>query len=78
MKETISFRIEQTTREQLDLLARTMSADRSSLIDDALRAYLEFNSWFLQEVDRGVAEADAKEFATSVEVEETFRRLIDE
>jgi len=78
MKETISFRIEQTTREQLDLLARTMSADRSSLIDDALRAYLEFNSWFLQEVDRGVAEADAKEFATSLEVEETFRRLIDE
>lgn len=78
MKETISFRIEKSNREQLDLLAKAVNSDRSSLIDDAIRAYLEFNSWFLKEVDLGVTDADAGDFATNSEVEETFSRLIGE
>jgi predicted transcriptional regulator len=78
MKETISFRIEKSNREQLDLLAKAINSDRSSLIDDAIRAYLEFNSWFLKEVELGVADADAGDFATDSEVEETFARLTGE
>ena len=75
MKETISFRIEKNNREKLDLLAQSMNTDRSALIDDAIRAYLEFNSWFLDEVDRGLADADAEDFATLEEVNQTFDRL---
>lgn len=75
MKETISFRIEKDNREKLDLLAQSMNTDRSALIDDAIRAYLEFNSWFLDEVDKGLADADGEDFATPEEVDETFDRL---
>lgn len=75
MKETISFRIERSNREKLDLLAQSMNADRSTLIDEAIRAYLEFNSWFLDEVEKGLRDAETGDFATSEEVEETFKRL---
>lgn len=75
MKETISFRIEKSHREKLDLLAQSMNADRSTLIDEAIRAYLEFNSWFLDEVEKGLRDAETGDFATSEEVEETFERL---
>lgn len=75
MKETISFRIEKENREKLDLLAQSMNTDRSALIDDAIRAYLEFNAWFLDEVDKGLSDADAGDFATPQEVEQTFARL---
>lgn len=75
MKETISFRIERSNREKLDLLAQSMNADRSTLIDEAIRAYLEFNSWFLDEVEKGLRDAETGDFATSEEVEETFERL---
>ncbi len=75
MKETISFRIEKSHREKLALLAQSMNADRSTLIDEAIRAYLEFNSWFLEEVEKGLRDAEAGDFATSEQVEETFERL---
>lgn len=75
MKENISFRIEKSNREMLDALAKATNSDRSSLIDNAIRAYLEFNSWFLKEVDQGIADADAGDFASESEVEETFARF---
>ncbi len=75
MKETISFRIEKVDKERLDSLCEIMNSDRSALIDDAIRAYLEFNSWFLDQVDKGLQEAVAGNFASESEVEETFSKL---
>jgi predicted transcriptional regulator len=78
MKETISFRIESERREKLDTLARQLETDRSTLIDDAIRVYLEFNAWFIKEVEKGLEEAEISNFASASEVEETFSRLTGE
>ncbi len=78
MKETISFRIESERREKLDTLARQLETDRSTLIDDAIRAYLEFNAWFIKEVESGLEEAEIGNFASASEVEATFSRLTSE
>lgn len=75
MKETISFRIESQNREKLDQLVASTNTDRSALINDAIRAYLEFHSWFLGEVERGLTEANRGDFASPEEVAATFKRL---
>ncbi len=75
MKETISFRIAKENREKLDLIATSLHTDRSALIDEAIRAYLEFNTWFIEEVERGIKDADEGDFASTEEVEAVFNRL---
>lgn len=78
MKETISFRIEKSNREKLDLLAQSLNSDRSALIDEAIRSYLDFNAWFVEQVELGIEEADRGDFIDSKEVKTTFERLLDE
>jgi predicted transcriptional regulator len=58
-KQTISFRLESSRVAALDALAGAMNRDRTYLISEAVQAYLETQQWHLQEIEAGIAEADA-------------------
>jgi RHH-type rel operon transcriptional repressor/antitoxin RelB len=40
----------------------------------ALEAFVESETWQIEEIKRGLTEADAGEFATDAEVEATFEK----
>jgi predicted transcriptional regulator len=74
-KENVTFRLDREKREALDAIAVGMDRDRSYLINEAIALYLEMHQWQLEEIQKGVAEADAGDFATEEEVAAVFTRL---
>jgi predicted transcriptional regulator len=58
-KQTVSFRLESDKVAALDALADTMDRDRTYLLGEAVQAYLETQQWHLEQIEAGVAEADA-------------------
>lgn len=60
-KQTISFRLESDKVAALDALAGSMERDRTYLLGEAVEAYLEVQRWHLEQIESGIAEADAGE-----------------
>jgi predicted transcriptional regulator len=58
-KQTVSFRLASDKVAALDALAGSMERDRTYLLDEAVQAYLETQQWHLEEIQAGIAEADA-------------------
>ena len=58
-KQTISFRLESDQLSALDALADSMDRDRSYLLSEAVRAFLQTQQWQLQQIEAGIADADA-------------------
>src|SRR5258708_24827269 len=58
-KQTISFRLESDKVSALDALADSMDRDRSYLLSEAVQAYLQIQQWHLEQIEAGIAEADA-------------------
>lgn len=74
-KETITFRVDSDKRKALDTLAQSLDRDRTYVINEAIETYLEMHKWQIEEIERGMREADAGDFATPEEVEAVFSRL---
>ena len=74
-KENITFRIDTDKKLALEAIAAGMDRDRSFLINEAIAAYLEMHQWQIEEIKRGIAEADAGDFASDEEVKATFAQL---
>lgn len=58
-KQTISFRLSTDKVAALNELAGILDRDRTHLLDEAVQAYLEAQRWQLQEIRKGIADADA-------------------
>jgi predicted transcriptional regulator len=58
-KQTVSFRLESNQVAALDALADSMDRDRTYLIGEAVRAYLDTQQWHLEQIKAGIADADA-------------------
>ena len=63
--------------EALDAIATAMDRDRSYLLNEAVQLYLELHQWQIAEIQQGIQEADAGDFASDEEVAEVFARLTD-
>jgi len=74
-KENITFRIDQDKKLALEAIAAGMNRDRSYVLNEAIDAYLEMHQWQIEEIQKGIAEADAGDFASEEEVKATFTRL---
>ena len=74
-KENITFRLDSGKRAALDEIAAGVDRDRSYLINEAITLYLEMHQWQIEEIHRGIVEADAGDFATEEEVSAVFARL---
>ena len=74
-KENITFRIDSDKKLALDAIAAGMNRDRSFVLNEAVAAYIEMYQWQLEEITKGIAEADAGDFASDEEVKAMFTKL---
>lgn len=74
MTSTMTIRLDDELREQLDQLATAMQRSKSFLAAEAIREFIELNAWQVQEIQQAVKEADAGEFASESEVKRTFAK----
>lgn len=58
-KQTISFRLASDKVSALDALATSLDRDRTYLLSEAVQAYLETQEWHLEQIEAGIADADA-------------------
>jgi predicted transcriptional regulator len=74
-KENITFRLDVEKRAALDAIATAMDRDRSYLLNEAVRLYLDLHQWQIEEIQQGIAEAEAGDFASDEDVDAVFARL---
>ena len=73
-RETITFRVDSGTRKTLDAIAAEIDRDRSYVLNEAVKAYVDAHQWQVEHIMRGVKQADAGKFASDAEVKEAFAR----
>ena len=59
----------------LDELATMKDRDRSYLIKQAVADFISLQRWHIEEINKGLAEADAGDFASDEEVRQMFAEL---
>ncbi|NBD73630.1 ribbon-helix-helix protein, CopG family [Patescibacteria group bacterium] len=74
-KGAITVRIDTAKRKELDALAEARKKDRSSLVNEAVEQYLAHEAWQIEQIEEGLRQADAGDFATPQEVERAFARF---
>lgn len=73
-KDTVTFRIEANKKKALDTIAESLDRDRSYVINEAIRSYIELYDWQVSHIKEGLRQADAGEFASPKEVEAAFAK----
>ncbi len=73
--ETLTIRIDPEMRDSLDAIAASQDRDRTYIVREALRAYLELYQWQVKHIEKGVRAADAGKFSSDAEVRKTVARL---
>jgi RHH-type rel operon transcriptional repressor/antitoxin RelB len=69
---TLSIRVPVQLKDALGTLARATGRNRNTLAIEALRRFIAVEQWQIAEIEAGLAEADAGDFATSDEIEAAF------
>jgi len=70
----LTLRLDPKLKKQLNRLSRAMSRSRSFLAAEAIREYVALNDWQIEEIKKGLAEADRGEFASDKDVERTLKK----
>lgn len=73
MSTTLSLRLPEETKAQLDSLAKTSHRRKSDMLLGWINERLELERWQLEEINKGIAEADAGLFASEDE-RQTLRK----
>jgi RHH-type rel operon transcriptional repressor/antitoxin RelB len=70
----LTLRLDPKLKKQLDRLSRAMNRSRSFVAAEAIREYVALNDWQIEEIKKGLAEADRGQFATDKDVERTLKK----
>ena len=73
MKAT-TVRIDDNTLNRVDDLAQALSRSRSWVINQAIGRFLEYEEWFVKEVENGLKEVEQGDIASHEEVVAKFRK----
>jgi len=60
---TLTLRLNADLKKRLEKLARSTRRTRSFLAAEAIRDYVKLNEWQVEEIEKGIQEADRGEFA---------------
>lgn len=74
MTAAFTIRLDDETLAKLDALAADTDRSRNWLAAKAIETYIELNSWQIERIKEGIAQADRGEFATEEEVEAVFAK----
>ena len=72
----ISLRMSEEKIQQVDSLAKTLGRSRAWVINQAMDRYLAYESWFITQVEQGLAEAEAGKTVPHDEVMAGLRERI--
>jgi len=76
--KTTTVRMADELLERVDGIAKTLNRPRSWVVTQALDRFVNYEEWFLQEVQAGLAEVERGEVATTEEVTRAFlKRNVD-
>ena len=64
----MTLRLEPSLRKRLDDLAKTQRRSRSFIAAEAIREYVDVNQWQIEEIKKGLEEANRGEFAGEAQV----------
>ena len=64
----MTLRLEPELRKRLEGLAKAQRRSRSFIAAEAIREYVALNEWQIEEIRKGLAEAERGEFAGQEEV----------
>jgi RHH-type transcriptional regulator, rel operon repressor / antitoxin RelB len=73
-EKILTLRLEGGLRGKLDKLAAATRRSRSFLAAEAIREYVALNSWQIEEIYKGLAEAERGEFASESEVKRVAKK----
>jgi RHH-type transcriptional regulator, rel operon repressor / antitoxin RelB len=70
----LTLRLDAKLKNQLDRLSKAMSRSRSFVAAEAIREFVALNEWQIEEIRKGIEEADRGEFASDKQVEQSLKR----
>jgi len=70
----VSGRVDIAISEKLELLAKATARSRSFLIGEAIKAYVDEQSWQIEAIKKGVEQANQGKFASDEKVRKTFAK----
>ena len=73
-REAITFRLDADKKKALDSIAAGLDRDRSYVLNEAIRSYIEIYRWQVEHIKEGLREADAGRFASEAEVAKVFAK----
>ena len=74
-QENFTFLLDSEKKEALKAIATVTDRDLTYVLNEAIASYLEIYQWLLDEINKGVAEAEAGDFASDDEVQAVFVKL---
>ncbi|MDB5553190.1 MAG: hypothetical protein JWL86_3174 [Rhizobium sp.] len=72
----ITIRISDDTAERLDQLAKKLDRSQATMAEQAIEDFVAREEWQIAEIEAGLAEADAGDFATAEEVSAVAAKYI--
>jgi predicted transcriptional regulator len=73
-RRILTLRLDNGLRAKLDKLAMATRRSRSFLAAEAIRDFVALNSWQIEEIHKGLTEADRGEFASESEVKRVAKK----
>jgi RHH-type rel operon transcriptional repressor/antitoxin RelB len=70
----LTLRLDPKLRKQLDRLAEATKRSRSFLAAEALREYVALNEWQIEEIKKGLREAELGDLASDKEVQQSLKK----
>jgi len=73
MKAT-TIRMDDSVLERVDSLAKSVQRSRTWVINQAVERFLNYEEWYIREVEAGIKEAEAGDLASNEDVAKRFAR----
>ncbi|MEG4529127.1 CopG family transcriptional regulator [Microcoleus sp. D2_18a_D3] len=74
-QESFTFLLDSEKKEALKAIATVTDRDLTYVLNEAIASYLDIYQWLLDEINKGVAEAEAGDFASDDEVQVVVAKL---
>ena len=74
-QESFTFLLDSEKKEALKAIATVTDRDLTYVLNEAIASYLDIYQWLLDEINKGVAEAEAGDFASDDEVQAVVAKL---
>jgi predicted transcriptional regulator len=74
VSSVLTLRLDAKLKHKLDRLSKSMNRSRSLVAAQAIQEFVSVNEWQINEIKKGLAEADAGDFATEEEVQRVLKK----